>query len=797
MMRRTGLALVIVVAALSLATFTLAAAPDPLSKPVALDVCPGLCPYSTITAALADAQVGDTIRISGDSYSELITVTKAITLLGAYAGPYPGWSRDLNHPTEINGQGRGPVVSFLAGGSATLDGFRITGGYATVDGGGILISGTWPIINATTVVSNSAGSSGGGIAIHGGAPQIRSSSIMSNTAVGGAGILIAGGSSPVIIESLIAGNEAFLVGGGILADGSYPDVQFSIIRENVAPSGGGLQFFGCSGQIVSTRITGNIAETGSGGGVGLDGSGTALYANTIMSNTATLDGAGLSIANVPSPNLTNNVVANNQAGGRGDGVHIVAAAPLLVNNTIAANAGEGVYIDSYSVPGITNTIITSNTYGLRTGPPPFVTTDIDYNLVWANQPGGNYDGLAAGAHDLSADPRFVASSVGDYHLRPESPAIDSGSNESAPGSDFDGDARPIPGRCYGPSIADIGADEYILDPATCPSPTVTATATPTPSTTATASVTSTGTPTRTPSSTATRTATPTPMHTGTPTATATPSPTASVSAPSPSATATTTPPATPTRSPTATATPSPSATASPTASASPSATATPSPSHTATPSRTTTPTVTATPSRAASPSATPTPSASATRTTTPTLSRTPSITPSATVTPRETKTSTPAASLTATATLPPTLTPTATPSLAGQRVILPVVMATFRPECHIYEPNNTPDCAAGPLTFGQTYRAYLCFYDMEDWYYFDIPRSGAVSLDLLVPSQQDLNLYLYDSSGQAVASSTTFAEGADEHIAVALAAPGRYYVLVSPFTRRDPSQSYDLAVRFF
>jgi len=129
--------------------------------------------------------------------------------------------------------------------------------------------------------------------------------------------------------------------------------------------------------------------------------------------------------------------------------------------------------------------------------------------------------------------------------------------------------------------------------------------------------------------------------------------------------------------------------------------------------------------------------------------------------------------------------------------MLPVVMASFRPECHVYEPNNAADCAAGPLVFGQTYRAYLCFYDVEDWYYFDMPRSGAVSLDLLVPSQQDLNLYLYDSSRQLVASSTTFAEGAREHIGVALAVPGRYYVLVSPFTRRDPGQPYDLTVRLF
>ncbi len=59
-----------------------------------------------------------------------------------------------------------------------------------------------------------------------------------------------------------------------------------------------------------------------------------------------------------------------------------------------------------------------------------------------------------GVRAAVGDPRFVNPLLGDFHLKPNSPAIDRGSPIGAPRHDFEGDPRPA-GSGY-----DIGIDEY-------------------------------------------------------------------------------------------------------------------------------------------------------------------------------------------------------------------------------------------------------------------------------------------------------------------------------------------------
>ena len=76
---------------------------------------------------------------------------------------------------------------------------------------------------------------------------------------------------------------------------------------------------------------------------------------------------------------------------------------------------------------------------------------MDYNLI-----DGFRDSWREiyGAKPVVGDPCFVNPSLGDFHLKPNSPAIDKGSPIDAPSYDFEGDPRPA-GSGY-----DIGIDEY-------------------------------------------------------------------------------------------------------------------------------------------------------------------------------------------------------------------------------------------------------------------------------------------------------------------------------------------------
>jgi hypothetical protein len=66
---------------------------------------------------------------------------------------------------------------------------------------------------------------------------------------------------------------------------------------------------------------------------------------------------------------------------------------------------------------------------------------------------------------LNADPRLADPAAGDFHIMPDSPAIDSGDNANAATVDADGNHRPRDGSGLGQAVVDIGAYEYVPDAA--------------------------------------------------------------------------------------------------------------------------------------------------------------------------------------------------------------------------------------------------------------------------------------------------------------------------------------------
>jgi hypothetical protein len=93
--------------------------------------------------------------------------------------------------------------------------------------------------------------------------------------------------------------------------------------------------------------------------------------------------------------------------------------------------------------------------------PPVVLNNDAISTGGGSAYAGSCSGLQGKNGNFSADPQFVNSTTGDYHLQFSSPAIDAGTNTGAPAVDIEGTARPLDGNFDGVAITDVGA--YELD----------------------------------------------------------------------------------------------------------------------------------------------------------------------------------------------------------------------------------------------------------------------------------------------------------------------------------------------
>jgi hypothetical protein len=374
--------------------------------------------FPTITAALAAAQNGDTILVAPGTYAESLLIQGRDVVLRSEAGP---------GPTTIRGDGQQSVIRIMGAAitrSTRIEGFRITGGFGSSEGGGLeVISGASPVIARNIIEGNRSGSGGGGIAAGFASPRIEFNLIRGNQqfggigGIGGAGISIRGASTAEVIGNIIEGNRHGSVGGGIVlfAAGSAR-IEGNLVRDNEAPRGAGIAGVNLSGeQFVQNLIVGNRGSAGAGLQLGGGASTVRLLSNTIAGNlgSSTLDVFSL---------------------GQGYQFH----------NNIVAGDHAAALVSSSRVPSS-----------------PAV---LEHNL-WFNATGAIFDangpaGVIGVQGNLSADPRFVDPARGDFHIELASPARDAGTQQVPGGltaADFWGQPRIADGPVFGQ--VDIGADE--------------------------------------------------------------------------------------------------------------------------------------------------------------------------------------------------------------------------------------------------------------------------------------------------------------------------------------------------
>lgn len=108
-----------------------------------------------------------------------------------------------------------------------------------------------------------------------------------------------------------------------------------------------------------------------------------------------------------------------------------------------------------------------------------------------------------------------------------------------------------------------------------------------------------------------------------------------------------------------------------------------------------------------------------------------------------------------------TATPTSTPSARHRRAFVPLMLhghaivppptptpwvtPTPTPWCDPYEPNNSVSQAWGPMVSGTTYRARLCWGDIEDNYYLNAQGGTPIEVSIVLPESLigQTSFYIY------------------------------------------------------
>lgn len=368
---------------------------------------------TNIQDAVDQTKAADTVLIADGTYllNREITVAANVLIKSMYG------------PQHVIVDGQNKIRCFnLKGTNCILSGLTITHGYVTEynTGGGISCADVSSVITNCVVVENHA-TLGGGINLG----QAQCCLIVSNTAYWG------GGTRSTITQNCQIMKNVALSGGDYGGGMNGGIASNCLISGNTAFYGGGV--YGTT--TYNCKIVNNTG--GSNGGGMYEGK---AYNCTISSNTVTFYGGGLSDSTAHNCVILYNRSTSNYGGGMMRGT---AYNCTIIGNT-SRLAGGGAYSGN-----IYNSIITENKSEL-TAYNNFNGSSISYSCSpdLSDKTDGN----------ITNAPVFADMSSGDYHLRAESPCINSGdTNKVSTLVDLDKNPRIMAG------IVDMGAYEYFAD----------------------------------------------------------------------------------------------------------------------------------------------------------------------------------------------------------------------------------------------------------------------------------------------------------------------------------------------
>lgn len=412
---------------------------------------------------------------------------------------------DTNH-LELLDFANGVAVNganvYADGGSLQLVGTPIHGGTATGNGGGVYMGNvdfsvsmgsysnlSLPQMTGMLPIYSNTAARGGGLFLSGGYPIMTTVGVMGNTATGNGGGVFINGGLPSVIGGIIQGNTAGGNGGGIYLSNSVARVGGMIVNSNQACYGGAIFLDGpfafsieTATIIANNYIQDNVAAAGKGGGIYFNAANVGMVNNVITGNRATNGAAAYLYAS--SPRFYQNTIADNLGSNalyvthdNGEGRWVIT--PPVVNPfppyNVLVPAGSnfiaGIAIPSW--PSLTNTIISGHSTALQVNSSGNSMLENKVQLAFTLWAGNTTDiagpGTVNHSSDLYGEPNYSSKapapgSMTSYHVQTNSPVIDAGVEVglTLPGTDLllDIDAQLRPNG----KGMDIGADEVVTDP---------------------------------------------------------------------------------------------------------------------------------------------------------------------------------------------------------------------------------------------------------------------------------------------------------------------------------------------
>ena len=274
-----------------------------------------------------------------DTGAAVVTLRRGVQLYGGFSGTETlrGQRDRAANATVIDGEGARRCV--LGADAAALDGFTVTRGYASDNGGGMYNTSCSPTVTNCTFTGNAAGVWGGAMYNQSCSSAIVTNCTFTDNSAGrGGGMFNYSCSSPTVTNCAFIHCSAVYDGGGMYNQSSSSPTltNCTFTGNSVSTWGGGMVNLSSSPTLTNCTFTGNLANH-AGGGIHNDGSSPVLTNCTFTGNTGTDQGGGV-FSYYSSMTLTNCILWGDVAP-TGSEIHTCCGAAPLESPAATPEAG--------------------------------------------------------------------------------------------------------------------------------------------------------------------------------------------------------------------------------------------------------------------------------------------------------------------------------------------------------------------------------------------------------------------------------------------------------------------------